>query len=46
MGPYPGHAKSMVAAFMDFAAAHNVSPIQNGLSDLEDDRNTLAELDL
>jgi hypothetical protein len=36
----------MVAAFMDFAAAHNVSPIQNGLSDLEDDRNTLAELDL
>ena len=39
-------SRTPLAAFMDFAAAHNVSPIQNGLSDLDDDRKALAELDL
>jgi len=35
-----------LAAFMDFVAAHNVSPIRYGLSELEEDRRTLASLGL
>lgn len=35
-----------VAAFMDFAAAHDVSPIRYGIAELEEDRRTLAELGL
>ena len=34
-----------LAAFMDFAAAHDVSPIRYGIPELEEDR-TLAELGL
>lgn len=33
-----------LAAFMDFAAAHEVPPINYGLADLEQDRQTLAKL--
>ena len=35
-----------IAAFMDFAAAHEVSPIRYGVTELEEDRRTLAELGL
>lgn len=35
-----------LAAFMEFVAAHNVSPIRYGLGELEEDRRTLAELGL
>jgi predicted HTH domain antitoxin len=35
-----------LAAFMDFAAAHEVSPIRYGVTELEEDRRTLAELGL
>jgi predicted HTH domain antitoxin len=35
-----------LAAFMDFAAAHDVSPIRYGVSELEQDRRILAELGL
>jgi predicted HTH domain antitoxin len=35
-----------LAAFMDFAAAHEVSPIRYGVVELEEDRRTLAELGL
>jgi len=35
-----------LAAFMDFVAAHDVSPIRYGLTELEEDRHTLAELGL
>jgi predicted HTH domain antitoxin len=31
-----------LAAFMDFAAAHDVSPIRYGVSELEQDRRILA----
>ena len=33
-----------LAAFMDFAAAHGVSPLNYGLEQLEEDRRTLAKL--
>ena len=35
-----------LAAFMDFAAAHDVSPIRYGVAELEEDRRTMAELGL
>ena len=35
-----------LASFMDFAAAHEVSPIRYGLDELEEDRRTLIELGL
>src|SRR5947209_623844 len=35
-----------LATFMDFVAAHEVSPIRYGLSELEEDRRTLASLGL
>jgi predicted HTH domain antitoxin len=35
-----------LAAFMDFVAAHNVSPLRYGIGELEEDRRTLAELGL
>jgi predicted HTH domain antitoxin len=35
-----------LAAFMDFVATHNVSPIRYGLGELEEDRRTLTELGL
>jgi len=35
-----------LAAFMDFAAAHEVSPIRYGVRELEEDRSTMAALDL
>jgi predicted HTH domain antitoxin len=40
--------RTPVAAFMfmDFAAAHEVSPIRYGVTELEEDRRTLAELGL
>jgi predicted HTH domain antitoxin len=38
--------RTPLAAFMDFAAAHEVSPIRYGLTELEEDRRTLAELGL
>ena len=45
-----GHAAELcrtpLAAFMSFAAAHEVSPIRYGLTELEEDRLTLAELGL
>ena len=31
-----------LAAFMEFAAAHEVSPIRYGATELEEDRRTLA----
>jgi predicted HTH domain antitoxin len=33
-----------LAAFMDFAAAHEVPPLNYGLADLEQDRQTLSKL--
>jgi predicted HTH domain antitoxin len=38
--------RTPLAAFMDFAAAHEVSPIRYTEPDLEQDRRTLAELGL
>ena len=35
-----------LAAFMQFAAAHEVSPIRYGPAELEEDRRTIAELGL
>lgn len=35
-----------LAAFMDFAQAHEVSPVQYSAAELEEDRRTLAELGL
>jgi predicted HTH domain antitoxin len=35
-----------LAAFMDFVAAHEVSPIRYGIGELEEDRRTLAKLGL
>lgn len=35
-----------LAAFMDFAARHEVSPIRYGERELEEDRRALAELGL
>jgi predicted HTH domain antitoxin len=35
-----------LAAFMDFVAAHEVSPIRYSITELEEDRRTLAELGL
>jgi predicted HTH domain antitoxin len=35
-----------LAAFMDFVAAHEVSPIRYSILELEEDRRTLAELGL
>ncbi|HEV3036404.1 MAG TPA: UPF0175 family protein [Candidatus Angelobacter sp.] len=37
---------TLLATFMDFVAAHNVSPICYGLGELEEDRCTLASLGL
>jgi predicted HTH domain antitoxin len=39
-------SRTPVAVFMDFAAAHEVSPIQYGATELEEDRRTLTELGL
>lgn len=33
-----------LAAFMDFAAAHEVPPLNYGLAELEQDRQTIAKL--
>lgn len=33
-----------LAAFMDFAAAHDVPPLNYGLAELEQDRQTIAQL--
>jgi predicted HTH domain antitoxin len=38
--------RTPLAAFMAFAAAHEVSPIRYGVAELEQDRSTLAELGL
>jgi predicted HTH domain antitoxin len=38
--------RTPLAAFMDFAAAHEVSPIRYRAVELEEDRRTLAELGL
>ena len=38
--------RTPLAAFMDFAAAHKVSPIRYGDTELDEDRRTLAELGL
>lgn len=38
--------RTPLAAFMDFAAKHEVSPIRYGVTELEEDRRTLAELGL
>ena len=35
-----------LAAFMEFVAAHDVSPIRCDIGELEEDRRTLAELGL
>ena len=35
-----------LAAFMDFVAAHNVSPIRYTMNELEEDRRTLEHLGL
>ena len=35
-----------LAAFMEFAAAHDVSPLRYGEQELEEDRKALAELGL
>jgi predicted HTH domain antitoxin len=39
-------SRTPLAAFMDFAAHHEVSPIRYGQSELEEDRKALAELGL
>ena len=33
-----------LAAFMDFAAAHEVPPLNYGIAELEEDRQTIAKL--
>ena len=38
--------RTPLAAFMDFVAAHEVSPIRYGVAELDEDRRTLAELGL
>ena len=38
--------RTPLAAFMEFVAAHNVSPIRYSLAELEEDRRTLTELGL
>jgi predicted HTH domain antitoxin len=38
--------RTSLAAFMDFAALHEVSPLRYGERELEEDRNALAELGL
>ncbi|MEO7143643.1 MAG: UPF0175 family protein [Bryobacteraceae bacterium] len=38
--------RTPLAAFMDFAARHDVSPIRYGMTELEEDRRTLAALGL
>jgi predicted HTH domain antitoxin len=38
--------RTPLAAFMDFAARHEVSPIRYGEQELEEDRRALAELGL
>jgi predicted HTH domain antitoxin len=38
--------RTPLAAFMDFVAAHEVSPIRYGLGELEEDRRLLADLGL
>jgi predicted HTH domain antitoxin len=35
-----------LASFMDFAAQHDVSPLRYGHEELEEDRQTLAQLGL
>ena len=35
-----------LAAFMEFVAAHEVSPIRYGVTELEEDRRTLSDLGL
>jgi predicted HTH domain antitoxin len=35
-----------LASFMDFVAAHEVSPLRYSIAELEEDRRTLAELGL
>jgi predicted HTH domain antitoxin len=35
-----------LATFIEFVAAHEVSPIRYGLTELEEDRRTLSELGL
>lgn len=35
-----------LAAFMEFASAHDVSPIRYGMAELEEDRRTLSDLGL
>jgi len=39
-------SRTSLAAFMDFAALHEVSPLRYGESELEEDRKALAELGL
>ena len=39
-------SQTPLAAFMDFAAQHEVSPIRYGEQELEEDRRALAELGL
>jgi predicted HTH domain antitoxin len=38
--------RTPLAAFMEFVAAHEVSPIRYGVTELEEDRRTLSELGL
>jgi len=38
--------RTPLAAFMEFAAANEVSPIRYGVNELEEDRRTLSELGL
>jgi predicted HTH domain antitoxin len=46
----PGRAaevcRTQLAAFMEFVAAHKVSPIRYGVTELGEDRRTLSELGL
>jgi predicted HTH domain antitoxin len=35
-----------LAAFMDFVAAYDVSPLRYSIAELEEDRRTLAEIGL
>ena len=39
-------SRTALAAFMDFAAHHEVSPLRYGDNELEEDRNALSELGL
>ena len=39
-------SQTPLAAFMDFAARHDVSPIRYGERELDEDRRALAELGL